>query len=150
MSFRNYKPKTKPALWTKMRGGSKPRSFRVRPGVARQKRESNHAKPRKRIRAVSRRQRARSAAYNARVKVWKAENPVCLVCQKHDLEMFDKPRPTEDCHHQRGKLGPLLMDERFWIPVCRPCHAWIDANRNAARAMGLLCQRGEWNKPALL
>lgn len=158
MALRNYKPKTKPALWVGMRGGSKPRSLTVRPEVERQKREARRAeanrkrriaepKRRKRVNSTSQRQRARNDAYNARVKVWKTERPVCDICLRGDVSPGQEPRPTQDCHHQRGKLGPLLMDERFWIPVCRPHHAWIDANRDLARAMGLLCARGEWNVP---
>ena len=90
--------------------------------------------------------------YDARVKVWKTEpgNRVCRACLP--ITKFEgKPitafsNLTCDNHHKHGKLGKLLMDERFWIPVCRSCHAWIDANRKAAQALGLLAPAGQWNR----
>jgi len=55
-----------------------------------------------------------------------------------------------DIHHSRGRLGPLLLDQRFWIPVSRAGHIWIDTNRDAARqkewnGVPILCARGHWN-----
>ena len=55
-----------------------------------------------------------------------------------------------ECHHSRGKLGSLLTDSRFFIPVSRLGHNKIDANREWARGqywngIPLLCARGEWN-----
>jgi hypothetical protein len=53
------------------------------------------------------------------------------------------PHLCEDRHHIRGKLGPLLRDQRYWLPVCRKAHAWIDAHRAEARKRGWLA--GPWN-----
>ena len=65
------------------------------------------------------------------------------------------PNRATQVHHQRGKLGDLLFDTRFWHPVCGETHAWIDANREAARetiaargtnrGLTLLCASGEFN-----
>ena len=65
------------------------------------------------------------------------------------------PNRATQVHHQRGKLGDLLFDTRFWHPVCGLTHAWIDANREAARetiaargtnrGLTLLCASGEFN-----
>jgi hypothetical protein len=52
-----------------------------------------------------------------------------------------------DCHHTRGRVGALLLDERFWLPLCRRHHDWVVANPQRARELGLLCQRGHWNVP---
>ena len=53
------------------------------------------------------------AQYNKRVKVWKLEKPRCAYpgCRC----------ATEDCHHQIGR-GANLLDERFWMPLCRKHH----------------------------
>lgn len=51
-----------------------------------------------------------------------------------------------EIHHVRGRLGPLLLDERHWLAVSRAGHLWIDAFRDEARAKGWLAQRGDWHR----
>jgi hypothetical protein len=50
--------------------------------------------------------------------------------------------PTE-VHHAMGRVGfaddkeiPLLLDVRFFIPVCRQAHEWIEANPKEAKELG--------------
>lgn len=50
--------------------------------------------------------------------------------------------PTE-IHHQMGRVGfaddkeiPLLLDVRYWIPVCREAHEWITKNSKEAIEQG--------------
>lgn len=52
-----------------------------------------------------------------------------------------------DIHHIRGRRGRLLLDQRFWMPVCRHAHDWIGSHPAEARTLGWLCQVGEWNTP---
>ena len=52
-----------------------------------------------------------------------------------------------DIHHSRGRISTLLLDVRYWRIVSREEHNWIQANPQAAREAGLLCQPGEWNRP---
>ena len=94
------------------------------------------AKKRNRIATRSNRKRKADAAYNPRVQEWKIENPRCLfpgcTCK------------TEDNHHRRGRAGRLLMDERFWTPLCSRHHRWVHDNIAEARALGLICEKGKW------
>jgi hypothetical protein len=88
------------------------------------------------LRKFSKRRSAQVYQYNKRVKVWKVENPYCRakivgVCTNN----------TEDCHHQKGKIELLLLDEDFWLPVCRCCHTWIENNPNRAKDLGLSLSR---------
>lgn len=85
-----------------------------------------------------------NAGYNRAVKIWlqKPANRVCRVTLKRNI----RQEPATQCHHKRGRLGALLMDKRFWIPVSDDGHKWIDANRKQARRLGLLCALGDWNK----
>lgn len=56
----------------------------------------------------------------------------------------DKRIATPACkypHHIRGRVGSLLNDVRFWLPVCEQCHQWIEKNRAAARRRGWLASR---------
>jgi hypothetical protein len=87
------------------------------------------------IRKNSKRRAAQVRQYNKRVKVWKEENPVC----KADLPGCSKQ--TVDCHHRKGKIELLLLDETYWLPVCRHCHNWIERNPNAAKEKGLSLSR---------
>lgn len=109
-----------------------------------------HPKPiarRKPLRKVSPGQAKRMAEYRAKVRPWLREK-FCAVFPWLD---------AEECHHQRGRVGPLLMDERYWIPVSRDGHYRINyspewARRTFAvladpRKITLLCARGEWNTP---
>lgn len=73
------------------------------------------------------------------------ENHRCRACNRIPAGARP-PRVSCDVHHSRGRLGSLLMDARFWIPVCRICHNWIHANPAAAREAGLL---GPWHKTEL-
>ena len=51
-------------------------------------------------------------------------------------------RATE-IHHIRGRLGPLLNDERYWLAVSRQGHRWIlHLFPDEARSRGLACLAG--------
>lgn len=118
----------KPALWVK----AYPKQVRPpKSKPATKKRPSD-----------SSRQRQYRKDAEAFIKKW----PMCA-CHV-DLLKYEGVKCSEDSsevHHMRGRLGPLLLDQRFWVPVCRKAHAWIDANRKKARQYGWLCQKGEWN-----
>jgi hypothetical protein len=54
-----------------------------------------------------------------------------------------KPCLPTDIHHQLGREGsaddkeiPLLLDTRYWIPVCREAHTWITDNSKEAIEQG--------------
>lgn len=98
-----------------------------------------------RIKPVSDKLAAAKRVYNARVKEWLVGKP-CAVY---------RTIPATQCHHQRGRIGRLLLDDRFWIPVSAAGHARIGSNPEWARhvfaflqdgrSLTLLCQRGQWN-----
>lgn len=89
---------------------------------------------RKPIRRVTKSLAARKRKYNLRVKVWLAGKK-CQCCQN----------PSEHTHHSRGRIGRLLLDERFWIPLCSFHHAQVHASPAWAREQGLLCDAFKFN-----
>lgn len=90
------------------------------------------------IRRESRTRARTNRLYRARVKEWSIGKRCAFPgCGKRHI----------DCHHTRGRAGSLLMDERFWLPICRRHHLWIDLNPTEARELGLLCAKGNWNNP---
>lgn len=76
--------------------------------------------------------------YRAAVAVWQVGKRCAFPgCGKRHV----------DCHHTRGRIGALLMDQRFWKPLCRRHHEWVHAHPAKARELGLLCEAGKWNTP---
>lgn len=92
---------------------------------------------RKRIRPVSKRKAAERKLYVANRDAYLATHKVCWGCFKPSrLEL----------HHVRGRLGPLLLDERHWMALCPACHRWVHENIEAARKRNLIAAAGDWNK----
>jgi hypothetical protein len=90
--------------------------------------------------------------YSARAKVWKAGK----MCAGSGLAIEGKPICSEnphlctDVHHAYGRVGSLLMDERFWVPVCPKLHLFIHAHPKESKLWGLIGD-GPWNHvPSLL
>lgn len=145
MSLWGYKKKTNPAPWTTM-PGHEPEVKPKKVYVLKRTPLKRSTTPINRRSAV---QSKRENKYNYLVGIWKKqpENAFCCFpgCRQ----------PTEDCHHTRGKLKQLLFDSRWWSPVCRTHHTWIDAHRDEARnivvfpgtdrAMPLLPAYGTYN-----
>lgn len=82
----------------------------------------------------------RTAVYNAIAKVFKSveENEFCLACHLRELPRLNR---TEDIHHAKGRVGLLLFDVRYFKPVCRSCHTWLENNPNEAIKLGLTERR---------
>ena len=112
----------KQALWVQIRGIKQPKK----------------KKKVKFVRRISEALAAELKKYKQLKILWKSkpENKHCRVCQASASEL----------HHARGRLGPLLCDERHWIPLCWRCHRRVHAEIEWARENGLIAKKGEWNK----
>jgi hypothetical protein len=69
---------------------------------------------------------AEEAIYNAEVKVWLKGKP-CAV--------YPDQIATQ-CHHKKGRIGKLLLDKRYWLPVSNDGHEWINNHPLEAIAKG--------------
>ena len=114
---------TKKALWYKSSGQS----------------GKGAVKKLKPIRRLSKARCKLMTEYLKRVKIWKL-NPVNLMCGHPHCGS-----KANDCHHKLGRAGKLILDERYWVPVCQTHHEWIHTHPEAARKVGLLCAVGKWN-----
>ena len=123
MIRRRTTPRPK-ALWVQTRDAGKPA-----------------VKPRRRIRAVSKVQRAKNDVYHAQAAAWLLLRYYCEACCCRSRE----GRPLE-VHHKRGRHAALLTAEAHWMALCRRCHNWIHDNPASARKRGWLAQPGEWGK----
>ena len=44
--------------------------------------------------------------------------------------------PAVEIHHMKGRTGDLLTDERFFLPVCRAHHNYIESHPAEAKEHG--------------
>ncbi len=88
-----------------------------------------------RINPVSEKQRLRHTQYLQQNKAYLKVNKLCKAelngCKVHSTEV----------HHMRGRIGQLLLDENYWLPVCSNCHRLIEDNPEMARERGLSMSR---------
>ena len=61
----------------------------------------------------------------------KKENQICPITNK----------PTTDIHHQKGRIGKLLLDTRFWIALSREGHKFVEENPEWAKEAGYSLNR---------
>ncbi len=74
------------------------------------------ARPTKPIAKRSEKRATQEKIYELEVKIWK-KGKKCGV-KGCDLD-------CQDCHHQKGRDGDLLLNKDFWFPVCREHHHQI-------------------------
>lgn len=96
--------------------------------------------------SVKRPIRKRSKAMAKKMREYNKEVAQFLVGKFCYLNRLD-PHVATQVHHCNGRTGSLLMDKRFWVPVCAEHHRWIHDHPEQARERGLLCAKGQWNKP---
>lgn len=119
--------------WQRMAGGP------ARPVVS----KMTTKRPPRYIHRMSPKRRARIVEYHKKRRSFLLANPWCAwgLAQNPKKHI----RSTE-VHHTRGRIGALLLDERFWKAVSSEGHNWIHAHPNEARKLGLLCEVGQWNR----
>lgn len=49
--------------------------------------------------------------------------------------------PATDVHHKKGRTNDLLLEKKYWLPVCRPCHNLITEDSAWAIAEGYSISR---------
>lgn len=115
--------------------------------TAKRRREIARAKEASKHRRIARRERVRprSAGMESKMRTYRKRREWFLELHPFCAVMPD--RRSETIHHQRGRAGPLLLDERFWIAVSLDGHRWIEDHKDEARKRGLLCQAGQFNVP---
>lgn len=60
---------------------------------------------------------------------------------RSDCEVKGCNNLASEIHHQKGKLGELLFDYQYFLPVCRNCHIKIENNRAWAMEKGYSLDR---------
>lgn len=99
-------------------------------------------KPKKKIRRFTSKREALKRIYAIRRRDFLIEHPWCAWGLKQNPPVRIR---SEEIHHTRGRIGRLLTEEKYWLAVSAAGHDWIHNNMDAARRLGLLCQKGQWN-----
>jgi hypothetical protein len=97
-------------------------------------------KTRGKMKSASKERARQLAAYRKRLPDWFRDNPHCKACESLRWHRGGTSKwlikRTTECHHIRGRNGWLLLDEKYWLPVCRSCHEWITLHGKEARQLG--------------
>lgn len=88
----------------------------------------------KTIKAVSTRQQRLNAAYSAQRLVYLKNHRIC------EAALTNCTFEATDIHHMKGR-SEYLLDEKFFLPVCRSCHSFIEENPAYAKSKGLSLDR---------
>ena len=93
----------------------------------------SRSKPQKPIKKVSEKRSVENLQYSADriVFLGKPENKICPITKK----------PTTDIHHKRGRIGSLLLDQRYWVALSREGHKYVEENPEWAKMNGFSLNR---------
>lgn len=85
------------------------------------------------IKKVSEKRSVENLKYIAQriVFLGKPENKICPITKK----------PTTDIHHKKGRIGSLLLDERYWVALSREGHKYVEENPDWAKEHGYSLNR---------
>lgn len=75
---------------------------------------SKPVKDRKSVKKFSPKRKEQTTAYAQAVKIW-IVGKRCACCGD----------PATECHHKKGRTNDLLMEKKYWLPVCSGCHRLI-------------------------
>lgn len=89
------------------------------------------------LRRVSKKRAAENKTYAKQRAEFLAKHLHCEICIAMCL-FVGEMRPPSDVHHQNGRNGRRLLDEAYWLAVCREHHQWIHDNPKEARQRGWL------------
>lgn len=63
-------------------------------------------------------------------KLYLKHHPLCKV-KVHGCHLA-----SAEVHHMKGRTGKLYLDQAFWLPVCSPCHKYVETHPEEAKEKG--------------
>ena len=88
---------------------------------------------RTRLRPVSKKRAKQLRAYS-KIRREFLDSKMCDACGV---------RPATEVHHRKGRIGNDLLDEDFFMAICRACHTQIHLNPAWAHAKDYLVRQGK-------
>lgn len=71
---------------------------------------------------VSDKRKEQNALYLKMLAKW-LPGKRCEVCRDNGIK-----RDAQQCHHKKGRENDLLLEQKYWLPVCSECHRFITDN----------------------
>lgn len=105
----------------------------------RREKNAHNIKPEKKVqKPIARRSKKRTIEelqYNSDRIIFlaKPENQICPITKQQ----------TTEVHHQKGRIGKLLLDQRFWIALSTEGHRQVELNPEWAKENGFSLSRLE-------
>jgi hypothetical protein len=79
---------------------------------------------------VSKKQGKANREYSKLRKQFLEANPECVA------GLMNCRYEATDVHHSAGR-GEKFLDTETWVPVCRPCHLFLESHPLKAKELGL-------------
>lgn len=95
--------------------------------------------PSKSIQPYSKRRKEQQKLYSEQIKVFKEKNNCCIARVSPECTGCDAKYIT--ISHTKGRIEDLLLDEKYWQPICFFCHQWITEHPKEAKELGLELSR---------
>lgn len=83
-----------------------------------------------RINQYSQKRQKSNRRYLAAASIFRQNNPICAI------QSPECTGQTQEVHHVKGRIGDLLMDQRFWLPCCCLCNRYMERFDSWAREKG--------------
>ena len=80
------------------------------------------------IKRKSEKRKLTEQEYKKKKELYLSLNRQCERCSKHAIEI----------HHKNGRTGNRLIDEEYFMSICRDCHVFLHENPILAREKGWL------------
>jgi len=88
-------------------------------------------KPKKsRLKNYSQKRQRSNRRYLSEARIFRQDNPICAI------QSPECTSRTEEVHHVKGRIGDLLLDQRFWLPCCVACNRYMERFDEWARERG--------------
>lgn len=63
------------------------------------------------------------------------DNPVCKI------QVDGCTHKATQVHHAKGRIGELLLNQKYWVATCASCHTWAEVNPIESKEIGISISR---------
>ncbi len=74
------------------------------------------------IKKVANSRKEAEKQYRQKAKKFRQEHPLC------EIKSSVCTRKTQGVHHVKGRLGDLLLDEKYWKGACNACNSYVESH----------------------
>ena len=94
-------------------------------------------KKQKKIAFASPKRALQNKEYSEQRKVFLEDHPFC----EAKIEGIGCLGASSQVHHRLGRLGDLLLDQKYWLAVDSVCHEWIEKFPAKSKELGFSLKR---------